>query len=64
VEAPRTSQRARKSAIPDDYEVYDTEEFHLENDPTSYEEAMRRAHLLKWLATMEDEMKSMSANKV
>ena len=27
VEAPRRSQRARKSAIPDDYKVYDCEEF-------------------------------------
>jgi hypothetical protein len=36
----------------------------MENDPNSYEEAMRRAHSSKWLATMEDEMKSMSANKV
>jgi hypothetical protein len=26
-EAPRRSQRIRKSAIPDDYEVYDIEEF-------------------------------------
>jgi hypothetical protein len=64
VEAPRRSQRARRSAIPDDYEVYDTEEFHMEDDPTSYEEAMRSAHSSKWLAAMEDEMKSMSANKV
>jgi hypothetical protein len=27
VEAPRRSQRVRRSAIPDDYEVYNTEEF-------------------------------------
>jgi hypothetical protein len=64
VEAPRRSQSARRLAIPDDYEVYDTEEFHMEDDPTSYEEAMRSAHSLKWLAAMEDEMKSISANKV
>jgi hypothetical protein len=36
----------------------------MEDDPTSYEEAMRSAHSSKWLAAMEDEMKSMSANKV
>jgi hypothetical protein len=64
VEAPRRSQRARRSIIPDDYEVYDTEEFHMKDDPTSYEEAMRSAHSSKWLAAMKDEMKSMSANKV
>jgi hypothetical protein len=46
-EAPRMSQRVRKSAIPDDYEVYDTEEFQMEGDPTSFEEAMRSAHSLK-----------------
>jgi hypothetical protein len=64
VEAPRRSQRVRRSVIPDDYEVYDTEEFHMEDDLTSYEEAMRSTHSSKWLVAMEDEMKSMSANKV
>jgi hypothetical protein len=39
VKAPRRSQRVRKSAILDDYEVYNTEEFHMEDDLTSYEEA-------------------------
>jgi hypothetical protein len=48
-EAPRRSQRVTRSAIPDDYEVYDTEEFQMEGDPTSFEEAMRSAHSLKWL---------------
>ena len=36
-EAPRRSQRVRKSAIPADYEVYNTEEFQMEDDPTSFE---------------------------
>jgi hypothetical protein len=36
----------------------------MEDDPTSYEEAMRSTHSSKWLVAMEDEMKSMSANKV
>jgi hypothetical protein len=49
VEALRRSQRVRRSAIPDDYEVYNTEEFHTEGDSTSYEETMRSAHSLKWL---------------
>ena len=41
VEAPRKSQRVSKSAIPTDYEVYNTKEFQMEDDPTSFEEAMR-----------------------
>jgi hypothetical protein len=64
VEAPRRSQRVRRSAIPDDYEVYNIEEFHMEGDPTSYEETMRSAHSSKWLEDMKDEMKSMSSNGV
>jgi hypothetical protein len=36
----------------------------MESDPTSFEEAMRSAHLSKWLEAMEDEMKSMSTNIV
>ena len=64
VEAPRRSQRVRKSAIPADNEVYNTEEFQMEDDPTSFEEAMRSDHSSKWLEAMEDEMKSMNANKV
>ena len=36
VEAPRRNQRVRKSAIPADYEVYNTEEFQMEDDPTSF----------------------------
>jgi hypothetical protein len=36
----------------------------MEDDPTSYEEAMRSVHSLKWLIVMEDEIKLMSAHKV
>ena len=64
VEAPKRSQRVRKSAIPANYEIYNTEEFQMEDDPTSFEEAMRSDHSSKWLEAMEDEMKSMNANKV
>jgi hypothetical protein len=64
VEAPRRSQRVRKSAISSDYKVYNTEEVHMEGDPTSYEEVMRSVHSSKWLEAMEDEMKSMSSNGV
>jgi hypothetical protein len=64
VEARRRSQRVRRLAIPDDYKFYNTEEFHMEGDPTSYEEAMRSAHSSKWLEAMKDEMESMSSNGV
>ena len=40
VKAPSRSQRVRKSAISADYEVYNTKEFQMEDDPTSFEEAM------------------------
>jgi hypothetical protein len=55
-EPPRRSQRARRSAISDDYEVYVSEEIQMEGDPTSFEEAMRSADSSKWLDAMEDEM--------
>jgi hypothetical protein len=60
VEAPRKYQRVRRSVIPDDYEVYNMEEFQMEAGPTSFEEAMRSNHSSKWLEAMEDEIKSMS----
>jgi hypothetical protein len=60
----RRSQRARRSAISDDYEVYVGEEIQMDGDPTSFEEAMRSAYSSKWLDAMKDEMRSMSVNKV
>ena len=57
------SQRVRRSAIPDDYEVYECEEFQMEGDPTSFEEAMRSAHSSKWLL-MGLQMRSISTNGV
>jgi hypothetical protein len=63
-EPPRRSQRAKRSAISEDYEVYVSEEIQIEGDPTSFEEAMRSAHSSKWLEAMEDEMRSMSTNRV
>jgi hypothetical protein len=58
----RRSQRVRKSAIPDDYEVYECEEIHIEGDPSSFKEAMSRLDASKWQVAMEDEMKSMSTS--
>jgi hypothetical protein len=54
VEAPRRSQRVRRSVIPDVYEVYNIEQFQMEGDPTSFEEAMRSDNSSKWLEAMED----------
>jgi len=63
-EAPRRSQRVRKPAIVDDYEVYESEEIQMKGDPTSFEEAMRSAHSSEWLEAMQDEMRSMDTNVV
>jgi hypothetical protein len=71
----RMSKRLRKSAIPDDYEVYaaeDTkcneiymsEDINTEGDSNLYEAAMRSANSSKWLSAMEDELESMRKNKV
>jgi hypothetical protein len=57
-------QRIRKSAIPDDYKVYNSEEVQMEDDPTSFEEAMRNEYSSKWLDAIKDEIKSMSTNEV
>jgi hypothetical protein len=60
----RRSQRARRPAISNGYEVYVSEEIQMEGDPSSFEEVMRSAHSSKWRDAMEDEMRSMSVNKV
>jgi hypothetical protein len=63
-EGPKKSQKTRKPSISKDYEVYVSEEIQMEDDPTIFEEAMRSAHSSKWLEAMQDEIKSMSTNKV
>jgi hypothetical protein len=63
-EPPRRSQRARWSAISEDYEVYVSDEIQMVGDPTSFEEAMRSVHSSKWLEPMKDEIRSMSTNRV
>jgi hypothetical protein len=62
--SPRRSQRAKRSTISDDYEVYISEKIQIKGDPSSFEEAIRTAHSSKWLEAVEDEMRSMSTNKV
>jgi hypothetical protein len=61
---PRRSRRARRSAISEDYEVYVSEEIQMEGDPICFEEAMRSVHSSKWLEPIEDEIRSMSTNRV
>jgi hypothetical protein len=46
-EAPRKSQRIRKSEISDDCEVY-ISEIQIEGDSTSFKEVMRDVHSSKW----------------
>ena len=61
--APSGPQRIRRLA--NDYGVYNSEEIQIEDDPTSFEEAMRIVNSSKWwTAAMENKIKSMSANKV
>jgi hypothetical protein len=36
----------------------------MEDDPTSFEETMRSEYSSKWLEAMEDEIRSMSSNRV
>jgi hypothetical protein len=58
------SQRIRKSDIPNEYEIYTSEEIHMDGEITSYEEAKRSSHSSKWRETIEDEMRSISTNQV
>ena len=47
-------QRIRKPAISDDYEIYNREEIQMEDDPTSFEEALRSVNSSKWTAAVDD----------
>ncbi|KAJ3684738.1 hypothetical protein LUZ61_013902 [Rhynchospora tenuis] len=63
----RKSQRERKSAIPDDYVVYLTEEggdIGHGDDPISFKDAMKSDKSSQWLKAMNDEMNSMQQNDV
>ncbi|KAK8948501.1 hypothetical protein KSP39_PZI005632 [Platanthera zijinensis] len=63
----RRSNRERRSAISDDYEVYLHEheyDIGIEDDLTSFNEAKLSAHFAKWSNAMVDEMKSMHDNDV
>jgi len=63
----RRSYRVRRSAIPDFYQTYLSEDHYdigRVDDPASYKEAITSENLTKWIEAMEDELKSMSSNQV
>ena len=64
----RRSQRViRKPAILSDYVTNvneDMDEYALDDDPKSFKEAMHSEYASKWLSAMQEELKSMSTNKV
>ena len=47
-----------------DDEVYVSEEIQMEDDPTSFEEAIRSVYSFKWQEAMEVEMNSKNTNDV
>jgi hypothetical protein len=57
-------RRSQMVSYSNDNKVYVSEEIQMKGDPTSFKEAMRSAYSSKWLEIMEDEMRSMSTNKV
>ena len=61
----RRLTRERKSTISEDF-VYMSEGHDMGkvDDPNSFKEAMSSEHSHKWIEAMEEELKSMSTNKV
>ena len=67
IEPVRRSQRAKRSAIPDYYETYLSEDvYDIGNisDPATFRHAMSSENSTKWIEAIEDELRSMSTNKV
>ena len=67
IEPVRRSQRAKKSAIPYYYETYLSEDvYDIGNvsDPATFRQAVSSENSIKWIEAMEDELRSMSTNKV
>jgi hypothetical protein len=63
----RRSQHERRSAIPNDYVVYmseDVNDIGKMDDSASYKEAMKSENSLKWCETMEEELRSMNFNDI
>ena len=67
IEPVRRSQRAKRSAIPDYYETYLSEDvYDIGNisDPATFGQAVSSENSTKWIEAIEDELRSMSTNKV
>ena len=67
IEPVRRSQRAKRLAIPDYYETYLSEDvYDIGNisDPATFRHAVSSENFTKWIEAMEDELRSMSTNKV
>ena len=66
-EALRRSQRSKRSAISDDYIVYLQEsdfDIDVKEDLVTFSQAIKGDDLNKWIDAMQEELKSMSINKV
>ncbi|RWR92156.1 Gag-protease-integrase-RT-RNaseH polyprotein [Cinnamomum micranthum f. kanehirae] len=63
--ALRRSQRQKRSAISNDYILYqiESEEWTIK-DPVSYKQAIKDVNSSKWIDAMKDELKSMDENQV
>jgi len=46
-------QRIRRPAISDNYEIYNSKEIQMEDDPTSFEEAIRSVNSSKWTTAVD-----------
>ena len=68
VEVPlRRSQRKKRPAISSDYGVYLNEydyDIGLEDDPSSYDQAIKGENSTTWLNAMKEELKSMKDSEV
>ena len=63
----RRSQKKKKPAISNDYEVYLNEcdyDVGLESDPTSYGQTINSENSTLWIYAMEEQLKSMKDNEV
>ncbi|XP_074299961.1 uncharacterized protein LOC141631153 [Silene latifolia] len=66
-EVPPSDSSDRRSAIPDDYEVYLQElDYNVgaDNDPMSFSQAVSSTESNLWMNAMKDEMNSMASNGV
>ena len=66
VQQLRRSTHERRSAIPDDYEVYlqESEFDSFIDDPPTYKKALESTESEKWIDAMKEEIDSMAQNEV